>query len=57
MRPQYMESMEQRSIIILLVLIAFVYIAVRWSHSVPMRRSIYRPPPYNYDAILRSFDG
>ena len=49
--------MHQRSIVIMLILLALVYAAVRWSERIYVRQTRDRPLPQNYDAVFRSFDG
>lgn len=49
--------MHMRSIIVMLILLALIYVAVRWSERRYVRREYERPLPQNYDAVFRSFDG
>ena len=53
----YTHGMHQRSIIIMLILLALIYAAVRWSERTYVSRMEDRPLPQNYDAVYRSFDG
>ena len=41
----------------MLIMLALIYAAVRWSERVYVRRIEDRPLPQNYDAVFRSFDG
>lgn len=50
-------AMQQRSIIIMLILLALIYAAVRWSEKFYVQQIRDRPLPQNYDAVFRSFDG